>query len=222
MNAPIKLSPDVLRTFDTCADPMFVVDEKWTITHWNPAAATAFDRSPADVEGRPCYEVMAGMDAVGRAVCRSRCEKWALARRGAHIHNFDLRALPAHEVWVNVSILPIYEASGRVVALAHLLRNIDRTKRLEHFVHEVAASAQYVLKTHDGNGTNAETPPAYLTPRELEVLRLLARGAGTDAIAEKLGVSRFTVHNHIGAVLSKLGVHSRAEAVAYAFAHQLA
>jgi len=55
-----------------------------------------------------------------------------------------------------------------------------------------------------------------LTPRELEVLYLLAGGAGTARAAEALGISTATLRAHIQAVLRKLGAHSRLEAVAEA------
>jgi DNA-binding NarL/FixJ family response regulator len=55
-----------------------------------------------------------------------------------------------------------------------------------------------------------------LSGRELEVLGLLARGASTDEIARQLFLSVHTVRNHVRAVLSKLGAHSKLEAVAIA------
>ena len=57
---------------------------------------------------------------------------------------------------------------------------------------------------------------ANLTPREGEVLRLLAAGHAQPEIAEKLVISPSTVASHIEHILGKLGVHSRAEAVAMA------
>jgi DNA-binding NarL/FixJ family response regulator len=56
-----------------------------------------------------------------------------------------------------------------------------------------------------------------LTPRESEVLRLLAQGLTQDEIATRLSISSKTVSTHIEHVLSKLGVHSRAQAVAVAY-----
>jgi DNA-binding CsgD family transcriptional regulator len=53
-----------------------------------------------------------------------------------------------------------------------------------------------------------------LTPREREVLLLVATGMGNANIGERLGISRSTVKYHLGAVFEKLGVHTRAEAVA--------
>jgi PAS domain S-box-containing protein len=55
-----------------------------------------------------------------------------------------------------------------------------------------------------------------LTPRQAEVLRLLAEGASTAQIEEALHLSRETVRNHIRHVLRALGAHSRLEAVAIA------
>jgi DNA-binding NarL/FixJ family response regulator len=55
-----------------------------------------------------------------------------------------------------------------------------------------------------------------LTPREYDVLRLLAEGLGQTDIASQLVVSSKTVGNHIEHILWKLGVHSRAQAIALA------
>lgn len=52
-----------------------------------------------------------------------------------------------------------------------------------------------------------------LTPRRVEVLRLLGEGLSADAIASRLGVGVETARNHIRAVLRGLGMHSRLEAV---------
>ncbi|MBK9710793.1 MAG: helix-turn-helix domain-containing protein [Kouleothrix sp.] len=55
--------------------------------------------------------------------------------------------------------------------------------------------------------------PAELTPREREVLRLLAEGMSNKAIARALGVSPRTVNFHLDNLYAKLGVASRTEAV---------
>jgi DNA-binding NarL/FixJ family response regulator len=56
-----------------------------------------------------------------------------------------------------------------------------------------------------------------LTPRELEVLRLLTTGLEASEIASELSISQKTVAKHLEHVLSKLDVHTRAQAVALAY-----
>jgi DNA-binding NarL/FixJ family response regulator len=61
-----------------------------------------------------------------------------------------------------------------------------------------------------------------LTARETEILRALAAGDATAAIAKDLGISPLTVQSHVKSILSKLGVHSKIEAVTLAWRHGLA
>jgi DNA-binding NarL/FixJ family response regulator len=58
--------------------------------------------------------------------------------------------------------------------------------------------------------------PTNLTPRELEVLQLLVDGSSNRVIAAQLFISNHTVRNHVQRILTKLGVHSKLEAVAAA------
>ena len=60
----------------------------------------------------------------------------------------------------------------------------------------------------------ASAPPAHLTPRQAEVLRLLEQGRSTKQIAQELHLSTETVKNHVRHLLRALGVNSRLEAVA--------
>ena len=68
----------------------------------------------------------------------------------------------------------------------------------------------------NGNG-NGHANDANLSPREREILALLAEGRTQDQIAISLVISSKTVATHIQRILSKLGVQSRAQAVAVAF-----
>lgn len=60
-----------------------------------------------------------------------------------------------------------------------------------------------------------------LTERELEVLGLLVAGASGSEIATRLGISPNTVRTHVQSILTKLQVHSRLEAAAFAVRHGL-
>ena len=67
----------------------------------------------------------------------------------------------------------------------------------------------------------SETPHAVaassLTPREREVLALLAAGTAPTSIAERLCITEKTTSTHIERILAKLGAHSRVQAVAFAY-----
>jgi DNA-binding NarL/FixJ family response regulator len=58
-----------------------------------------------------------------------------------------------------------------------------------------------------------------LTPRETEILQLMASGLSTDDIATELSVSPYTLRTHVQNILTKLGVHSKLEALAFAIRH---
>jgi two-component system, NarL family, nitrate/nitrite response regulator NarL len=67
----------------------------------------------------------------------------------------------------------------------------------------------------------SERWPHLLTPRELQALEGLVSGKNTTELAQWMGVRESTVSTHIQTVLTKLGVHSRLEVVAYAMATRL-
>jgi DNA-binding NarL/FixJ family response regulator len=94
----------------------------------------------------------------------------------------------------------------RVVAQGDALLAPSVTKRL---IHEFALSAP----------SRREAPPALddLTPRELEVFTLIARGMSNAEIADDLVVSETTVKTHVARVLMKLGVRDRVQAVVLAY-----
>ena len=65
------------------------------------------------------------------------------------------------------------------------------------------------------------TYPAGLTPREVEVLRLMAQGLTNEQVAQQLVISPRTVDTHLTSIYSKIGVSSRSAATRYAMEHHL-
>jgi DNA-binding NarL/FixJ family response regulator len=62
-------------------------------------------------------------------------------------------------------------------------------------------------------------PVGRLTPRELEVLRLMAQGRENSEIARELVISTSTARNHVASILEKLQMHNRIQAAVYAVRH---
>lgn len=113
-------------------------------------------------------------------------------------------------------------AAIRAGARGYILKNADADALLEAirrvYAGEAVLSPAVTLRVF--NAVRAVIPPVSLekplTPREREVLRLLARGASNREIADALMISGDTVKTHVSRVLKKLGLHSRHEVAAYA------
>ena len=82
---------------------------------------------------------------------------------------------------------------------------------------------QILAKFHQGDDTeiNITNLIATLTPRENEILELLAEGQSNKLIAKNLGISDGTVKLHVKSILRKLEIHSRVEAAVIAVEHGL-
>ena len=114
-------------------------------------------------------------------------------------------------IWLNVSILVLPESSERTALTVHLFRDVTASKEL------LARVQEYVVAPRDP----AEHSTGVLTHRELDLLRLMTLGLETEEAAERLQVSPSRVRDDVQSIFGKLGVHSRLEAVAYAYKHHL-
>ena len=114
---------------------------------------------------------------------------------------FALNAMAARDLYQGATAGLLLAITGIVAhAIAAL---VDRRSR-------VAIPSEVILSSGVSNGG------ANLTPRELEVLRWMVTGARTSQIASSLKISERTVKAHLASIYQKLGVESRAAAVAIA------
>jgi len=100
------------------------------------------------------------------------------------------------------------------VAMAEARAALEAFERLQAARDADAAAA--VLRSLGARTPSSRKGPGQLTKREAEVLALLGHGLSNPEISDRLFISRKTVEHHVGNVLAKLGLRSRAEAAAYA------
>ena len=99
--------------------------------------------------------------------------------------------------------------------LAPLLRDEARAGRLD------GDAVEGVLRAAGHRARRRREWPAGLTSREVEVLRLVARGLSHKQIAEQLVISRKTASHHVEHIYTKIGVSNRAMAALFAMKHGL-
>jgi NarL family two-component system response regulator LiaR len=117
----------------------------------------------------------------------------------------------------DATVLPALEAG----AAGYLLKDVEpqeladgvrRVHRGESLLHP--AVAPRVIR--EAVGPSTASAREALTPRELDVLRLLARGLPNKLIARELGIAERTVKTHVSSIFGKLGVTDRTQAALYA------
>ena len=108
------------------------------------------------------------------------------------------------------------DAGRELAAAMHALR-----KQETFFTSRVAQIALRAYRNKKPNGDAPPPPGGVLTPREREVLQLLAEGKSNKETASALKISVMTVETHRSNIMHKLGAHSVAELVHYAVRHKI-
>lgn len=173
-------------------DPLVVCGPGSRVVAWS-AAAEAFTGLPApEALGMPCWEAVRGVDAAGDAVCRPGCGYCRRARAG--------RPLPAHEMYVPGADGAHHRVRASMIALPD------------------AMGGGYAIVMQDQHDAACPGTPGgvRLTPRQREVLTLIADGLPVRAVALRLGLSEATIRNYVRRILLSLECHSQIEAVAVA------
>ena len=177
---------------------LMVFDEDLEVLCWNDGAEALTGIPASEAVGRPCWEVIAGRDDAGGTVCHRGCSRARIVREG--------RCLPAE-------VLHARTATGRRrIALETIAAQGDEGTLFIHVMRDAPVAPE---------PEPTPGPPPQLTPRQHEILELLAQGRPPKLIASELGLMETTVRNHIRLLHLALGAHSQLEAVARARAFGL-
>jgi len=205
-------------------DGVFAVDSKQRIIFWDPGCEELFDRSSQWVLGRPCNEVICGKTKIsGEAFCQPNC---CIAQTPTDVdvpNNFSIQTSDGDGeslmLSVNIMLVPSFCKKRWIVThLLHRFVNQDLLTALDSTLRTKQPPAVNSMAASLGQ---CEHRTSRLSPREGEVLQLLAEGLSTAIISKRLGVSNVTIRNHLQHIQNKLGVHSQVDAVAYAYRHNL-
>jgi HD-GYP domain-containing protein (c-di-GMP phosphodiesterase class II) len=127
----------------------------------------------------------------------------------------DARLLAAADVYAALTEPRPHRQARAPADAAQVVREEVRAGRLD------AQAADAVLAVAGHRVPRRRSGPAGLTAREVEVLRLIARGRSTAQIAQELVISRKTARNHAQHIYAKCGVSNRAQASMFAMGHGL-
>ena len=217
------LERDARRLVERARDAAIATDAVGRIVFWNGKARELLSDGDHQVlrEGRSLHEALQARDVFGNRLSPEGSPLQSMLEEGEGIQGFemDVHKATGSRTRVSVSVVAVLGPEPDACHMIHLLRERRRRRRTDELLDRLLADPETSgssLRRNDG----AESLPD-LTPRERQVLRLLADGLTTDQIADKLHISVHTVRRHCQNLMRKLGIHSKVEAVALALRRRL-
>ena len=193
------------------------MDRRQRIVYWNVRAEALLGWTAREALGKKCWEVFSGRDVFGNVCCFRDCGVAVAASRGESPAPFvmNVRSRDGKERRLITRTVALPSPGATYRTLIHLFDDAEsRTldSALDRVKSVVVPKAERPAPSDDERRTTV-----VLTPRELQIVRLLAAGYGSVNIAARLDLSHATVRNHIQHLLRRLEVHSQVEAVSVAF-----
>src|SRR5262245_24468913 len=212
---------EALDRISRSGEAVFAIDSADRIILWNKKCEEVLGRPARSVLGKRCDEVIGGRDENGNVYCYRNCPVAHQARDMPNdpVQRFRLSMQTGNggrkDMEVSLFAVPSYHPALSTVV--HVLRPAGGPpSALERGLAEHAEVREPLWPMNTGSG-DAVT----LTAREKEILRCLAEGLSTTAIAKKLFIAPVTVRNHVQNLLHKLDVHSKLAAVVFAYQNKL-
>jgi DNA-binding CsgD family transcriptional regulator len=217
---------ETLERISRSGEAVFAVDSADRIILWNKACERLLTRPARNAIGKHCYDVLCGRDVNGNIYCHRNCSVayQARERKDDPVKTFELAAKTGEgkRKSIRTSLFSVPSYHPALKTLVHVLRDVNHGPASpgpsEPSRNEAPAPAPAEPLSPV---TLAGGDTVVLTEREKEVLRSLAEGLGTTAIAKKYSIATVTVRNHVQSILHKLDVHTKVAAVVLAYRHGL-
>src|SRR5215203_4064917 len=169
-------------------DAVYVVDPDYRIVYWDSQMESLTGALSQEALGQPCYEALMGEHEDGGPFCAHGCSVMHLAQAHRPVSSFEMRirTRSGDKRWVNVSNLTVETEEGPY--LVHLFRDSQGT-------HDTLEMAKGLIQLSSKKEAPAPSrrDVSSLTPRQLEVLKLLSEGESVREISKELYLSEATI-----------------------------
>jgi PAS domain S-box-containing protein len=215
---------DAAQILKQSAGPAIATDSDNKIIAVNQAACQLLGLRAQHARGRSMHVLLQARDSAGNRLSTQHYAFHEMVSRSEPVRSFDIevRRASGEPLRVAVSVIVVLEAETDEYELVYQLRPVYRRRKADEAIERLLASRgtadEDPVRLRDNSSLVEETD---LTQRQLEILRLMARGVAAAEIASSLGISVNTVRTHVQRILRRLGVHSQLEAVAVAFRERL-
>lgn len=208
---------DIFHLLTTSDYGAFAMSPDQTILFWNEGAERILGYQAQHVIGRRCYEVVTGLATGGFSpVCRNGCPSIRAVRSGVIPPASKMRMLCASGERKTVSFTPLVARIPDAPLLVYLFHDRPEPEAKDpvpqEFNRGLPNQPVDIAPTHPATQSDPGGP-SRLTPREVEVLRLVSQGWVIQRIAEELGISPHTVRNHIRNLRQRLNAKTKLDAV---------
>jgi DNA-binding CsgD family transcriptional regulator len=180
---------------------LFCIGPGARVLHVDRTAAEYLGCDPQHARRLRCYDIAHFRSLDGDLLCADHCPFRQVHPVDPLLHHVQIVNAGAH---TNAD-------HGPVDLTSIVMPGADPSRC--SVIHLLAIEAAPAAARGTAAGAAPAPPDAGLSPRECEVLDLLARGQSTRAIAQMLFISPATVRNHVRHILSRMAVHSRLAAV---------
>ncbi|HEV8119007.1 MAG TPA: LuxR C-terminal-related transcriptional regulator [Thermoanaerobaculia bacterium] len=216
---------ETLERISRSGEAVFAVDSADRIILWNKACERLLSRPARSTIGKYCWEVLCGRDVNGNLYCHRSCAVAYQARERPDdpVRTFELAAKTGEgkKKKIRTSLFSVASYHPALRTLVHVLRDTANGNGNGKSAPAPVTRPEEPASEPLSPVTLAGGDTVVLTEREKEILRSLADGLGTSAIARKHSIAAVTVRNHVQSILHKLDVHTKVAAVVLAYRHGL-